>query len=46
MNVFRAIYFAFVGPNCPVSILKYISLLKAYKLVYAIEQLENGFYIG
>jgi len=43
MNVLRAISYVFTGSNCPVSVLKYISLLKAYKSVYGIEQLENGF---
>jgi hypothetical protein len=42
-NVFRVICSEFTGPNCPVIDLKYISLFKAYKSEYGIEQLDNGF---
>ena len=46
MNVFRAICYEFAGRTFPVRVLKYISLLKAYKSVYGIEELGNGFYVG
>ena len=46
MNLFRAICYEFASPNCSVSVLKYISLLKPIPLVYGILQLDYGCYIG